>query len=87
VEEICIWHQGPLLCLLHNKSTYSADSVIKYCNLSINTNADNAMSNMPHRYFGHFKLLWRRRNNMGQLPAVAYIANLMWAVTPPPLTV
>ncbi len=63
---------------LNNKSTYSADSVIKYCNLAMTTNADNATSKFSgggfsgqNSYYGIF------RGNVGPLRQGAYIANLM----------
>lgn len=69
-----------------NKASYKADSVIYYCNLSINDNADNAMVKFQgtalsatNSFFGPL------RNNLGGASTVsptairqgAYIANLM----------
>ena len=63
---------------LNNKSTYSADSVIKYCNLAMTTNADNATCKFSgggfsgqNSYFGVF------RGNVGSIRQGQYIANLM----------
>ena len=67
---------------LSNKSFYStkgyADSVIKYCDLSINNNADNAMQKWvggnfsgTNNYFGPY------RGNIGTIRQSAFIANLL----------
>ena len=67
---------------LHNKATYSADSVIKYANLSMQTNADNATCKFANtgitgtsNYFGSL------RSNVNQantgIRQSAYIADLM----------
>ncbi|MBS1566302.1 MAG: SusD/RagB family nutrient-binding outer membrane lipoprotein [Bacteroidetes bacterium] len=63
---------------LSNKSTYSADSVIKYCNLAMLTNEDNATVKFSatgisgtSSYYGAV------RNNMGSYRQSAYIADLM----------
>lgn len=67
---------------LSNKSFYAtnkyADSVIKYCDLSITTNADNAMQKWSggnfsgtNNYYGPF------RGNIGTLRQTAFIADLL----------
>jgi hypothetical protein len=63
---------------LSNKSTYNADSVIRYAQLGINTNADNATAKFANtgitgtsNFYGPF------RNNVGTLRQSEYIANLM----------
>ncbi|MDE3143855.1 MAG: SusD/RagB family nutrient-binding outer membrane lipoprotein, partial [Bacteroidota bacterium] len=63
---------------ISNKSTYSADSVIKYANLAMTSNADNATCKFSgggfsgqNSYYGIF------RGNVGTLRQGAYIANLM----------
>ncbi|MFL9484973.1 SusD/RagB family nutrient-binding outer membrane lipoprotein [Chitinophagaceae bacterium LWZ2-11] len=63
---------------INNKASYSADSVIKYCNLSITANADNATCKFQggvisgqDSYFGQF------RANVGTIRQSQYIANLM----------
>ena len=63
---------------LTNKAAYSADSVIKYCNLAMLTNEDNAMLRFSatgisgtSSYYGAV------RNNMGSYRQSAYIADLM----------
>jgi Starch-binding associating with outer membrane len=72
---------------LSNKSFYStkgyADSVIKYCDLSITNNADNAMQKWvggnfsgTNNYFGPY------RGNIGTLRQSAFIANLLTGVGP-----
>ncbi|RYF87094.1 MAG: SusD/RagB family nutrient-binding outer membrane lipoprotein [Chitinophagaceae bacterium] len=76
---------------LSNKTTYNPDSVIYYCNLSINDNADNAMVKFAggplsatNNFFGPF------RGNLGGATAAsptairqgAYIANLMNGTNP-----
>ena len=59
-----------------NKSTYSADSVIKYCNLAINDNADNAyvlfqgLGTQTNSFYGPF------RGNVGALRQTKFIADL-----------
>lgn len=74
-----------------NKASYKPDSVIYYCNLSINNNADNAMVKFAggpqsalNNFFGPF------RGNLGGASTVsptairqgAYIANLMNGTNP-----
>ena len=63
---------------LSNKSTYNADSVIRYAQLGINANADNATAKFANtgitgtsNFYGPF------RNNVGTLRQTEYIANLM----------
>jgi hypothetical protein len=63
---------------LSNKSTYNADSVIRYAQLGINTNADNATAKFANtgitgtsNFYGPF------RNNVGTLRQTDYITNLM----------
>lgn len=63
---------------ISNKSTYSADSVIKYANLAMTSNADNATCKFSaggfsgqNNYFGIF------RGNVGSIRQGAYIANLL----------
>jgi hypothetical protein len=67
---------------IHNKSSYSVDSVIKYANLSCAVNADNCVLSFQNtgvsgtkNYFGSFR---GNINNAGTgLRQSAYIANLM----------
>jgi hypothetical protein len=63
---------------LTNKASYNADSVIKYCDLSILTNADNASVKFANtgisanaNFFGPL------RGNVGGYRQTAYITNLM----------
>lgn len=63
---------------LSNKSEYRADSVIKYAQLGINSNADNGTAKFANtgitgtsNFYGPF------RNNVGTLRQTEYIANLM----------
>ncbi len=63
---------------LSNKSTYNADSVIRYAQLGINTNADNGTAKFANtgitgtsNFYGPF------RNNVGTLRQTDYITNLM----------
>jgi len=63
---------------LTNKSIYNADSVIRYAQLGINSNADNATAKFANtgitgtsNFYGPF------RNNVGTLRQSEYIANLM----------
>lgn len=63
---------------ISNKSSYSADSVIKYCNLSIASNADNATCKFANSglsgttsYYGIL------RANVGTIRQSQYIANLL----------
>ena len=72
---------------LSNKAIYSqkgyADSVIKYCDLAITSNADNALQkwvggnfNGTNNYYGPF------RGNIGSLRQSAFIANLLSGAAP-----
>lgn len=72
---------------LSNKAIYSqkgyADSVIKYCDLSLATNADNALQKWvggnfsgTNNYYGPF------RGNIGTLRQSAFIANLLSGTAP-----
>lgn len=72
---------------LSNKTIYSqrgyADSVIKYCDLSLATNADNALQKWvggnfsgTNNYYGPF------RGNIGTLRQSAFIANLLSGTAP-----
>lgn len=63
---------------LTNKSSYNADSVIRYCDLSMTTNADNAYVKFENtgisanaNFFGPL------RNNMGGYRQSAFVADLM----------
>ncbi|HSK12159.1 MAG TPA: SusD/RagB family nutrient-binding outer membrane lipoprotein, partial [Phnomibacter sp.] len=63
---------------LSNKSIYNADSVIRYCDLAITTNADNATVKFAAtgisadaNFFGPL------RNNIGTYRQTAFITNLM----------
>ncbi len=63
---------------LHQKSTYSPDSVVKYCDLAQTTNADNSTCKFQNtgisgtaNYYGIL------RANVGTIRQGAYIANLM----------
>jgi hypothetical protein len=72
---------------LHNKATYSADSVIKYANLSCITNADNCTLKFQNggtsgtkNYLGSFR---GNINNSGTgIRQSAYVANLMSGANP-----
>ncbi len=72
---------------LSNKTIYTqkgyADSVIKYCDLSLATNADNAMQKWvggnfsgTNNYYGPY------RGNIGTLRQSAFIANLLSGTAP-----
>src|SRR2546421_1154336 len=68
---------------ISNKSTYSADSVIKYADLAMTSNADNAMLKFANtgisgtsNYYGPL------RGNVGTIRQSAYIADLMSGVNP-----
>lgn len=63
---------------LSNKSSYNADSVIKYAQLGINTNADNATAKFANTGItGTSNFYGPYRNNVGTLRQTDYIANLM----------
>jgi hypothetical protein len=68
---------------LSNKANYSADSVIKYTNLAMSTNLDNATCKFANTgitgtssYFGIF------RGNVGTIRQSAFIANLLTGANP-----
>jgi hypothetical protein len=77
---------------LSNKSVYKPDSVIYYCNLSINDNADNAMVKFAggalsatNNYFGPFRANLGPNATTANPIAIrqgAYIANLMNGTNP-----
>lgn len=63
---------------LSNKSTYNADSVIRYAQLGINTNADNATAKFANTGItGTSNFYGPYRNNVGTLRQTDYITNLM----------
>jgi hypothetical protein len=67
---------------IHNKATYSADSVIKYTNLAMTTNADNATCKFANTGItGTSNFYGSLRVNVNQLNTgirqAAYIADLM----------
>ena len=63
---------------LSNKSIYSADSVIKYANMAMQTNADNAVMTFANTGItGTSNFYGPYRNNVGTLRQGAYVANLM----------
>lgn len=63
---------------LTNKADYKPDSVIKYCQLGINNNADNAAAKFANTgIVGTSNFYGPLRNNVGTLRQSAYIANLM----------
>jgi hypothetical protein len=63
---------------LSNKATYSADSVIKYANLAMTTNADNATAKFASTGItGTSSYMGILRNNMGPLRQSKYIVDLM----------
>ena len=68
---------------LTNKAEYKPDSVLFYCNLSINANADNATAKFANtgitgtsNFYGPF------RNNVGALRQSDFVANLMNGTNP-----
>ncbi len=66
---------------LSNKSNYSADSVIKYASLAMQSNADNAVMTFANTGItGTSNFYGPYRNNVGTLRQGAYIANLMSGV-------
>jgi Starch-binding associating with outer membrane len=68
---------------LSNKSTYSPDSVIKYANLAMLTNADNATAKFANSGIsGSANFYGPLRNNVGTLRQSAYIANLVNGLNP-----
>ncbi|NCI46074.1 SusD/RagB family nutrient-binding outer membrane lipoprotein [Sediminibacterium soli] len=63
---------------LHNKTSYSADSVIKYTNLAMTSNDDNATCKFANTGIsGTSSYLGILRSNMGALRQTEYIVNLM----------
>lgn len=63
---------------LHNKASYSADSVIKYASLAQTTNADNATCKFASTGItGTSSYYGLVRGNIGTIRQGAYIANLM----------
>ncbi|MEI9810547.1 MAG: SusD/RagB family nutrient-binding outer membrane lipoprotein [Bacteroidota bacterium] len=72
---------------IHNKSTYSADSVIKYADLSVNTNAENIICTFQNtlitgtaNYFGSAR--GNVNNASTGLRQTAFIADLMTGANP-----
>ena len=62
---------------LSNKTTYSADSVIKYASQAMLTNADNATAKFANSGIsGSANFYGPLRNNVGALRQTAFIANL-----------
>jgi hypothetical protein len=68
---------------LSNKGIYQPDSVVYYCNLAINSNADNAAARFlatglsgTYNFFGPF------RGNVGALRQSRFIANLQTGLNP-----
>lgn len=63
---------------LSNKADYKADSVIKYANAAMATNADNAVCSFANTGItGTSNFYGPLRNNVGTMRQSAYIANLM----------
>ncbi len=63
---------------LANKTSYSADSVIKYANLAMSTNADNATCKFANTGIsGTSSYMGILRGNVGTLRQSAFIADLM----------
>lgn len=63
---------------LSNKPDYKPDSVIYYCNLAINDNADNAMAQFANTGItGTSNFYGPYRSNVGALRQTAYITNLL----------
>lgn len=62
---------------LTNKASYNADSVIKYANLSILTNADNASLKYTQTISANSNFFGPLRGNMGSLRQGSYSVNLM----------
>lgn len=66
---------------LSNKADYKPDSVIYYCNLAINTNADNAMAKFANTgVSGTSNFYGPYRGNVGTLRQATYITNLLTGV-------
>jgi hypothetical protein len=63
---------------LTNKADFKPDSVIKYCQLGINSNADNAAAKFANTGItGTSNFFGPLRANVGTLRQTAYIANLL----------
>jgi Starch-binding associating with outer membrane len=63
---------------LSNKTSYNADSVIKYAQLGINSNAENATAKFANTGItGTSNFYGPYRNNVGTLRQTDYIANLV----------
>jgi hypothetical protein len=68
---------------LTNKSSYQPDSVIYYCNLSINSNADNAAAKFEASgVSGKFNFYGPFRSNVGALRQSRFVVNLMTGLNP-----
>ncbi|TAD86498.1 MAG: SusD/RagB family nutrient-binding outer membrane lipoprotein [Bacteroidetes bacterium] len=68
---------------LNNKAEYQPDSVLFYCNLSINVNADNATAKFANTGItGTSNFYGPLRNNVGGLRQSDFIANLMNGTNP-----
>ena len=68
---------------LTNKADYQPDSVLYYCNLGINTNADNATCKFANTGIpGTSNFFGTIRNNVGPLRQTDFIANLMNGTNP-----
>jgi hypothetical protein len=68
---------------LHNKASYSADSVVKYANLAMTDNADNATCKFANTGIsGTASYMGILRGNVGALRQSAFIANLMTGSNP-----
>ncbi|MFD2525072.1 SusD/RagB family nutrient-binding outer membrane lipoprotein [Flavihumibacter stibioxidans] len=63
---------------LTNKSSYNADSVVKYCDLAMNTNAENAVAKFANTGIaGTSNFFGPIRSNVGTLRQTAFAANLV----------
>lgn len=70
---------------LSNKSTYKPDSVVKYANLAMTTNADNATCKFAGTGIsGTASYMGILRSNVGTLRQSAFIADLMSGANPGP---
>ena len=68
---------------LSNKADYKPDSVIKYANESVLTNADNAICTFANTGItGTSNFYGPYRNNVGTMRQTAYMANLMNGLNP-----
>lgn len=68
---------------LTNKADFKPDSVIKYCQLGINSNADNAAAKFANTGItGTSNFFGPLRANVGTLRQTAYIANLLSGSNP-----